>query len=100
MTAFAENIATIPEFPTCKDYPHACSVGLLLHLHLILQRAQFAPALVLVYFGGIGILVALQPEAEPVNITLLGSNSLNGRLQDVLPVWKINQTNGLALLPE
>jgi hypothetical protein len=49
----------------------AVSVGRRIALVLVLKLAQFAPADVLISFGRIGILVILQPVAEPVHRTTL-----------------------------
>ncbi len=49
----------------------------------IMQPPQFAPALVLIGFRRIGILLAFEPEAEPVHIALLRNPAIPRLLQDV-----------------
>src|SRR5436309_10383332 len=44
-------------------------------LFVFLQFTQFAPALVLLFLGRVGIFVPLQPEGEPVDSPLLCGHS-------------------------
>src|SRR5260370_40640750 len=67
-------------------------------LILLLQFPQFAPAGVLLGFGGIGVFFTLEPETEPVHISLLRYYSVPWLLEDML--IRIGDNDHLHRLPK
>jgi hypothetical protein len=64
-------------------------------LVLFLKLAEFAPALILFGLGWVGIFFALEPKAEPIDVSLLGYHSFPWPLQKMVSIPHRNETTAL-----
>ena len=55
---------------TCESHCEMLADELGFLFVLVLELAKYAPAFVLLGFGGIGVFFIFEPEAEPIDITM------------------------------